>query len=94
MGVYITVSKKCAHCGWAGTTQIGRVVEALDVDLDDLDLLAHRFTEAELRKLRDAVRDEYFLCQNRECGRSFLLEDTRRQRLAVARELFGPPEED
>lgn len=93
MGMYNEVFKRCPHCGGRGYLQISQIVLGFGCfDLDDPEDLADKLNEPQLLKLADRVKDEWFRCQNQECERGFLLEDTRAARQKLARQLFGPEE--
>lgn len=72
MGMYNEVWKKCPHCdSGRGYMQISQVVLGFGgFYLDDPRTLEDLSLE-ELKRLREQVYDDYFVCGNKDCGRSF-----------------------
>lgn len=93
MGMYDDVYKKHQDCelngiGYSQTKALDCTLSTYD--LDDLEDLAERLTEAEMMALLEDVQDDWFECQ--ECGESF--KPFKRHinydnRLKKAKELFG-----
>lgn len=72
MGMFNEVFKKCPRCsGGRAMAQISQVVLGFGgFNLDEPDRLAEELELKELRKLEEAVKDEWFECS---CGHRFKL---------------------
>lgn len=74
MGMYNEVYKTCPHCQGRGYLQIHQIVLGFgNFNLDDPKDIADRLTLEQVKELKDAVHDEWFVCE--ECTTSFKLKD-------------------
>lgn len=90
MGMYNEVFKKCPEpgCNGLGYTQIGQIVGGFGgFYLDNPESIAEELTLDEVHQLRNAVKDEWFVCQ--KCNESFQLnsENKKDEKLKVLNEL-------
>lgn len=74
MGMYNEVFKKCPNCGGCGYLQIHQIVLGFGgFNLDSLESIAEELSVDEIKELKDAVENEWFIC--RDCDKSFKLNE-------------------
>jgi len=88
MGMYNEVYKNCPACGKQAEAQIAQLVPGFgEFDLDRPESLAAKLSEAQLLALYEAVRRQIFYCE--QCNAGFTIDQTRRDREALAKQLFA-----
>lgn len=74
MGMYNEVFKTCPHCNGRGYLQIHQIVLGFGgFHLDNPHDIADRLSLDQVKELRDAVKDEWFVCE--DCTTSFKLNE-------------------
>lgn len=74
MGMYNEVYKTCPHCSGRGYLQIHQIVLGFgEFNLDNLQDIADRLSLDQVKELREAVKNEWFVCE--DCTTSFKLNE-------------------